>query len=118
LSNWNQFTRCGKAEDVAVRVCWWCAEVYLGCISDALWPGVPWRTYRRCAEDWVRGWVFDGVRRPAVWCLCDDRDDCNVNIGDASSLQPLSTLPATTPADAADNRTTQPTVGTQNARRD
>ena len=83
-----------------------CTEVYLGCIDDAFWPGVPWRSYGHCAEDWVRGWVYDGAQRPIIWCLCDSHDDCNVNIGDAGS-KPMSTLPTMTPA--TDSATTQRT---------
>ena len=84
-----------------------CTEVYLGCIDDAFWPGVPWRSYGHCAEDWVRGWVYDGARRPITWCLCDSHDDCNVNIGDAGS-KPMSTLPTMTPAtDSATSQRTQ-----------
>jgi len=76
--------------------------VYLGCIDDEFWPDVPWRTYtRRCEEDWERSWVYQGMRRPIVWCLCDDSDDCNVNIGDAGSKP--TTIPPTTALD----RTTQ-----------
>jgi len=95
-------------ERVTLGVCCCCAEVYLGCIDDTFWPGVPWRTYRHCAEDWVRGWVYDGELRPIVWCLCDDHDDCNVNISDAGS-RPVSTLTTSTPA-TGNNRTTQSTT--------
>jgi len=83
------------------------AEVYLGCIDDALWPGVPWRSYVDCAEDWERGWIYDGALRPIVWCVCDNRDDCNVNIGDATSR------PLTTPSTNASFTTDDRSPGTQ-----
>lgn len=90
-------------------------EVYLGCIDDSFWPGVPWRSYGHCAEDWERGWIYDGVRRPIVWCLCDDHDDCNVNIGDASS-RPMFTMTPTTPVNRTTQQTQEPVTTTQLSR--
>ena len=79
-----------------------CVEVYLGCIDDAFWPGVPWRSYKDCEEDWERGWTYGGARRPIIWCLCDDNDDCNVNIGDAGS-KPMTTPRTTVSVTDTDN---------------
>ena len=66
----------------------------MGCIDDTIWPGVPWRWYKRCEKDWERGWIYNGAKRPIVWCLCD-HDDCNVNIDDTGSK------PKTTPSTMA-----------------
>ena len=74
-------------------------ELHWGCLSDALWPGVPWRTYVDCAEDPDRGWIHNGVFRPAKWCVCDDRDDCNVEFRDVKSHQ-TTTSSTTTSATA------------------
>ncbi|ELT99175.1 hypothetical protein CAPTEDRAFT_215898 [Capitella teleta] len=58
---------------------------YWGCLTDTFWPGVPWRSFNGCMEDWINGWSMEedgkSVEKPIVWCLCD-WDLCNLKIED------------------------------------
>jgi len=76
-------------------------EIYHGCIYDGFWPGVPWRSYKGCAEDWKHGWIYGGKKRPIVWCVCN-RNDCNVRMG---TVTPKSTTTQST-VTATDDLTT------------
>lgn len=65
-------------------------------IDDKFWPGVPWRTYGEdCEEDWERGWVHKGKKRPILWCLCDNKDDCNINLGNGTARTTTTASSAT-----------------------
>ena len=83
----------------------WCVEIYHGCIYDKFWPGVPWRSYKDCGEDFEHGWVYDGKKRPIVWCVCDG-DDCNVKMGTVTSKS-TTTQSTVTETDAGTTPHTQ-----------